>query len=404
MVNYLSFGFKNLRRRGIRSWLTLLGIFIGITAVIALISLGSGLKAAVNSQFGVGSTQVITIQAGGLNNFGPPGSGAINPLTKDDAAAIEKLSTIDVAIPRNIESGKLEYNNVVAFGYATTIIEGKEDKIYELTGLEAEKGRLLKSGDTKKVMLGYNLGYEETNPFGKDIEVGKSVLVNDKKFEVVAILKRQGSLILDNVVYMYDKDLNDLIGYGDKVSLIAVEVKSKDLIPKAKEDIEKLLRKRRDVKVGEEDFEVSTPESALEDVNSILNAIQIFIIIIASISILVGAIGIVNTMTTSVLERKKEIGIMKSIGARNSHIFYLFFVESGLLGLVGGFLGILFGLTIGFVGVSSLNSFLGSDAGITLNIPLIVFSLLGSFLIGAVSGITPALRAANQNPVEALRG
>lgn len=403
MVNYFLFASRNLRRRGIRSWLTLVGIVIGITAVVALISLGNGLKVAVNAQFGAGSTEVISVQAGGLS-IGPPGSGAVDPITIQDLEAIEKLSSVDFAIPADIESGKLEYNDVVAFGYVTSVPEGKEKELYEIDDLAAEQGRLLKSGDTKKVILGYNLGYKDKNPFGRDIVPGKSVLVNDEKFEVVGVLERKGSFILDNVVWMYRSDLDDLIGFGDDVDIISVKVKDKDEIDKTKEEIEKLLRKRRDVKVGEEDFEVSTPESSLEDINSILNAIQIFIVIIASISIVVGSIGIVNTMLTSVLERRKEIGIMKSIGAKNSHIFFQFFVESGLLGLIGGIFGIIFGLLIGYVGIGALNNFLGAETAIELNIPLITFSLLGSFLVGAVAGITPALRAANQNPVDALRG
>ena len=173
---------------------------------------------------------------------------------------------------------------------------------------------------------------------------------------------------------------------------------------KVAQDIEKLLRDRRDVKVGEEDFEVSTPQAALDQVNGVLNAIQIFIIIIASISIVVGVIGIVNTMTTSVLERKREIGIMKAIGARNENIFFQFLVESGLLGLIGGIFGVIFGLIIGVGGVFALNNFLGSNAKIEFNVLLIIFSLLGSFLIGAASGIIPALKAAHQNPVDAIRG
>jgi len=164
------------------------------------------------------------------------------------------------------------------------------------------------------------------------------------------------------------------------------------------------LRKRRNVKIGEEDFQVSTPQAMLEQVNSVLGGIQAFIVIIASISILVGAIGIINTMTTSVLERKKEIGIMKAIGARNKHIFFQFFVESGLMGLVGGILGIIFGLIIGYAGTYGINSFLGSESSPEINIILIVGALIGSFLIGAIAGIFPAMRAANQNPVEALRG
>lgn len=403
-MNYLVFSFKNLKRKGVRSWLTLLGILIGIAAVISLITVGAGLKTAVNAQFGASSTELITVQAGGTS-YGPPGSGTVVPLTKSDAQAIEQLSTVEVAIPRNIEVGKLEYNNVVQFGYAATILEGREEKIYELEGnIKAEYGRLLKSGDNGKVMLGYSFYNGNTNGYGKDILPGKTVLIQDKSFEVVGIVEKQGSFILDGVVWIYDSDLDDLLGYGDEVSLIAVKVKDKKFMDKAKEDIEKLMRNRRDVKLGKEDFEVSTPEATLEDVNSILNGIQIFIIIIASISIFIGIIGIVNTMTTSVLERRKEIGIMKAIGAKNSQIFMQFFIESGLLGLVGGAIGIILGLILGYAGIGAINSFIGSETSPQINYLLILFSLIGSFVIGSLAGIFPAMQAAKQNPVDALRG
>ncbi|MGD9276692.1 MAG: ABC transporter permease [Candidatus Pacearchaeota archaeon] len=402
MVNYFSFAGKNLKRRGIRSWLTLLGIFIGVASVIALITLGSGLKAAVNSQFGVSSTQAITVQAGGLS-YGPPGSTVVNPLTRDDAEAIEKLSTVEFTSPRNIEFLEREYNDNIEFGYALSMDEGSESEMYEVMGLEVEKGRLLEKGDLGKVILGNNVQYEDKNGFGKDIEVGKKILIEGKKFTVIGILDRQGSFTIDNIILMYDQDLNELVNYGDDVDIIGVKVKSLDLMDKAKEEIEKLMRNRRDVKKGEEDFEVSTPDAILEDVNSILNGIQIFIILIASISIVVGAIGIVNTMATSVIEREKEIGIMKAIGAKNEHIFFQFLVESGLLGAVGGFLGIVFGLILGYLGNFGINYFLGSSSQPSINILLIIFSLTGSFLIGATAGIVPAMHASGKNPVEALR-
>ncbi len=402
MVNYFHSAFKNLRRRGIRSWLTLLGIFIGIVAVISLITLGGGLKVAINAQFGISSTQIITVQAGGLN-YGPPGSTVVTPLTKQDVEAIEKLSTVEFAIPRNIEFLKREYNDKIEFGYAANIIEGLEKEAYEIMDFEVEKGRLLRSGDLGKIVVGNNLWLADKNGFDKEISIGKSILIEGKKFEVVGVLKKKGSFILDNVILMYEDDLNDLIDYGDEVDIIGVKVKDKSLMDKTKKDIEKLLRDRRNVKEGEEDFEVSTPEAELEQVNSVLNAVQIFVFLIAFISIIVGAIGIVNTMATSVVERKKEIGIMKSLGARNEQIFGLFFVESGLMGFVGGVLGIIVGLTIGYFGTLWINDYVGATTSPEINFYLIFFTLIGSFLIGSIAGIAPAMHASKQNPVEALR-
>ena len=130
MVHYFSLAFKNLKRRGLRSWLTLLGIFIGIMAVIALITLGSWLKAAINAQFGADTTQAITVQAGGLS-YGTPGSTVVNPLTRQDAEAIGKLSTVDFVSPRNMEFLQLEYNDQVEFGYVISMDEGSEKEMYE---------------------------------------------------------------------------------------------------------------------------------------------------------------------------------------------------------------------------------------------------------------------------------
>jgi putative ABC transport system permease protein len=400
--DYFSIAFKNLKHRGIRSWLTLLGIFIGVMAVVALMSLGSGLKLAVSSQFGVSATELITVQAGGLS-YGPPGSYVANPLTIDDLETIQKISSVKQAIRRNMDSGKLEYNNHLIFGYAASVPSGEDRKfLYEQLELETIEGRLLKDGDSGKVVLGYNF-YANKVGLEKPVLVGKKVLIQDEEFEVVGIADKQGSLIYDNIVLMNEADMKNLFNYGDVVDIISVQPRDKNSLDKTKEDIEKVLRDKRDVEIGKEDFQVSTPESSLAQINKILNGIQIFIAIVASISILVGAIGIVNTMTTSVLERRREIGIMKAIGATNFQIFIQFFIEASLLGLIGGFLGALCGASIGFVGTMGINAWIGAQVQPAISFWLIFFSLLGSFLLGGLAGILPALDAAKQNPVEAIR-
>jgi putative ABC transport system permease protein len=252
-------------------------------------------------------------------------------------------------------------------------------------------------------VLGNNFYYEDKNGFNKQIRVGNSITINGKKYQVKGILEKKGSFIFDQIIMLNDEDLKSISDNGDNVDLIGVKVKSKDLVSTAQKEIEDLLRRRRNVKIGEEDFEVSTPEAALSTVNQILTGIQIFIVMIAAISIIVGSLGIVNTMTTSVLERVREIGIMKAIGAKNSDIFYQFLIEAGLLGMVGGLAGIIFGMGIGYLGTFSINSFLGATTSPQINWPLIIITFIGSFVIGAISGIVPAIRAANQKPVEALR-
>ena len=394
---------KNLKHRGIRSWLTLLGIFIGVTAVVSLISLGNALQLAVSSQFGVSATEVINVEAGGVT-FGPPGSGAVDPLTTKELEAIRDLSSVKEVLRRNIEAGKLEYNDKIIFGYATNLPSGKDrDFAYELFEPKILEGRLLKETDVGKVLLGYNF-YVDKVGLDKEIIPGKKILINDKEFEVVGILEKKGSFIYDNVVYMNEKELLDLFESGDEVSSISVKPTNKDDMDKTKEDIEKILRRVRNVKEGEEDYKVSTPEESLATVNSILPEVKAYIVIVALISIFIGALGIVNTMTTSVMERKKEIGIMKSIGARNEHIFMQFFIEAGLLGLIGGIVGAILGTLIGVLGTLGINNFIGGELKPVIDFMLIGIALLGSFIIGAVSGIVPAMKASKQSPVDALRG
>jgi putative ABC transport system permease protein len=400
---YFNLAFKNLKHRGIRSWLTLLGIFIGVTAVVSLISLGEGLKVGVSSQFGISETELISVKAGGVSG-NAPGSMGSNPLTDKDLEAIKKLGSVKKAAKRYIQIAKMEYNDNLIFGHTTSIPPGEDrDFIYAQLEVEPIAGRFLRDSDRNKVFLGYNF-YIDKVGFEKELRPGKTILINDKKFEVIGVLDKKGSMLLDNVVYMNEKDLEDLFNIQDDISVIEVLPRYPDEMEKTKEDIERVLRKVRNVKEGEEDFTVSTPEATMSTLNDILSGVQIFIIIVASISIFIGALGIVNTMTASVLERKKEIGVMKSIGAKNKHIFYQFFVESSLLGLVGGAVGALFGTLIGLIGTQGINAFLGADLVPNINFNLIFFSLLGSFLIGGIAGIVPAMKASRQNPVEALRG
>ena len=404
LSDYLTLAVKNLRRRGLRSWLTLIGILIGITAVVSLISLGDGLKLAVNSQFGISTTNVITIQGGGLTGYGPPGTGVVTPLTKSDVKEIDSIDLVEIAIARNIETVQFEFKDRVQLGFIGSLPDGEGRKlVYDTMEVTAEQGRLLRDGDSRKIVIGSSLADKNKNNLDIPIELGDSLLINEVSFRVVGIMEKKGSFILDSVILMNDADVEDITNVGETVDIIVAKIKTKEDMPLAKEKIEELLRKIRNVKEGEEDFEVSTPEAQLATVNQILAGVQIFIVLIASVSIIVGGVGIVNTMTTSVLERVKEIGIMKSVGARNSDIFLMFFIEAGLLGLLGGIGGVIVGTSIGYLGTMGLNSFLGSTTSPEINLPVILLALAGSFIVGSIAGISPAMNAARQHPVEALR-
>ncbi len=401
--DFFIFSINNLKKRKMRSWLTMIGIFIGIATVVSLIGLGEGLRHAINSQFGFLGTDILSVTASG--GFGPPGTGVVDPLTDKELNAIKSVHGVEGVAGRIIESGKLVFNNRVGFGFAASMPDGEERKVMErLMNMEAQKGRLLKDGDKGVVFLGANF-MEEDNGFEKPILPGSKVELLDVEFKVIGILEKKGNIQLDGAVFVNEDDLRNLVDReSDDYDIIAVRFNENDDVKKIQFDIEKKLRKIRGVKEGEEDFSVESPASVLENVNNVLLGIQIFIYIIAGISLLVGGIGIMNTMYTSVVERTKEIGIMKSIGAKNSSIFLLFFIESGFLGLVGGIIGAILGFLLA-TGLTLIGKLvLGSDLIASHITPeLIIGSILFSFILGSFFGTLPAIQASKLNPVDALR-
>lgn len=404
LTDYFSLAFNNLRKRGLRSWLTILGIFIGIAAVVSLISLGAGLKAAVYEQFGGLAVDMLTIQNKGTG-FGPPGATVVEKLNEHDYDILKNIRGVNRVIPRLVRVGSLEYNGVAGFGYAVDVPEDKDDRefIYKSFEFEAEVGRLLEPGDYGKVLLGnYFLGSDD---FGRDFEVGKKVKINKEEFEIVGILKKTSNSQLDRMAFIEHEDLVDISnGVRGEYDLFAVQVEDKNQIEDVAARIEEKLRDDRNEDVGEETFSVETPLQSLNAVNNILNIINLIVIGIACISLFVGGVGIANTMYTSIIERTKEIGVMKAIGAQNQDVLWVFLIESGLLGLVGGIAGALIGLG-GAIGVSNIaNSALGSDLFIiAISYPLIFGAIGFSFLVGIISGVLPALQASKLNVVEALR-
>jgi len=386
----------------------MIGIFIGIAAVIALMGLGSGLRVAIMAQFDFLGSDILSVQASGIM-LGPPGSGSVKPLSDEIVDKIKKIDGVQGAYNRWIESGIIEFNSIQTLGIITSIPLGENREIFEtMFNTELLGGRALKDTDTYRIVLGGSYAEEkvigEENVFKKPISVGDNVFLSDKKFEVVGIYEKKGNFMIDGAAFINENILLEMFGDDGTTDIIAVKVRDEKNMAKVKEDIEKLLRKERDVDVGEEDFQVSSPQNILDTLDSTLAAINIFVAIIAGISLLVGGIGIMNTMYTSVLERTKEVGIMKAIGAKNSTIFILFFIESGFLGMVGGAIGIILGMILAYGG-----AFIGRLAlGVKLlqanvSLPLIIGTLIFSFSLGTIFGILPAMQAAKLQPVESLR-
>ncbi len=401
---YFSLAFRNLRHRGIRSWLTMIGIFIGIAAVVSLISLGNGLQTAITGQFSSLSADTLVVQSA-ETGFGPPGSTAVTKLSDHDLNLIKSVSGVDFVIPRLIRSIRVDYNKVIGFKYAASMPKTQNglDYIYQNLNARVSSGRLLKTGDKGVVVIGAD--FMKKDDFGKEVDVGSSITIQGRNFKVAGILEKAGSFQLNIVALMPEDDMKDLLNITDEWDIFAVKVVSKDKVEEVANLITTKMRRDRNEKEGEEDFSVQTPIQSLQSVNTILNILNIIVAGIAAISLVIGGIGIANTMYTSVLERMKEIGIMKAVGGENSDILKVFLIESGLLGLVGGIVGAILGLGFAFAVSSIANSVLGQNLlDVTISYPLLFLSIGFAFIMGLVSGILPALQASRLKPVAALRG
>ena len=381
----------------------MLGVFIGIAAVVSLISLGQGLESAITGQFNSLSTDTLTI-TNAETGFAPPGSAAIKKLTEHDLEIIGSVQGIKIAIPRLLRVAKVEYNKILSFSFVTSVPKDEEqaEEMYDSLNLEVSQGRLLKPEDTGKIVLGDD--YLTDNFFEKEIRIGSRLKIQGKEFEVVGFLGRTSTFTINSVILMTEEDMKEIFEIEDEIDFIIAKAEDEKDLEKITEAIETELRQDRNLKEGEEDFEVQTPIESLETVSTIINVVNIVVGGIAAISLLVGGIGIANTMFTSVLERRKEIGVMKAIGAKNKSILTIFIIESAFLGFVGGLVGVIIGLLLA-LGVSSLaNSSLGETIFTLSPSPIFLAStLLFSVLIGVISGIIPALQASRLNPVEALR-
>jgi putative ABC transport system permease protein len=401
--DYFSYAFKNLKRRGIRSWLTMLGIFIGIAAVVSLITLGSGLQSAVTGQFSTLSVDTLTISNKGTG-FGPPGSTVVEKLNEDDLKIVESVSGIKIAVPRLIRVVSVEFNKVRDFRYVGSIPQDKEkiDFIYTSLGIKVKEGRLLDVNDVGKVVVGND--FLDEGIFDKPVRVGSRLKIEGKDFEVIGILEEASTFTINSVVMMLEDDMKDVLNIDDEIDLIVAQVEDRGELEEIGNKLEEEFRKDRNLDLGEEDFAVESPLEAVAGINDVLNIINLIVAGIAAISLLVGGIGIMNTMYTSVIERTKEIGIMKAVGARNQDVLMIFLIESGLLGIVGGIVGIILGLALAFAAQGVAGSALGGiDLGVRVSYPLIIASLAFSFLLGIFSGVLPAIQASKLNVVDALR-
>jgi putative ABC transport system permease protein len=399
MIEYLKIAWDNIRHRKLRSWLTMIGIFIGIAAVVALIAVGQGLEKSIEEQFQqLGTDKLFVSPKGG---FGPPGTGTAVKLTNDDVETVRKTKGIDEASGNVMGFIKIEFDDEIIYQYLIGVDKEGEELYGEYASWEIETGKSVDENDKSKVTLGW--GYGAKKVFAKEIKIREKILINDKEYKVVGIYKRIGSAQDDAQIYTNDQTAREILGLDDEVQFILARTSPGEDPREVAAAVKKSLRKARDLEKGKEDFVVQTFEELLESFQTIIGVVQVILIGIAAISLIVGSIGIMNTMYTSVLQRTQEIGIMKSIGARNSNIASLFLIESGLLGFFGGIIGVALG-----IGIAKAVEFAAAQAGygiLKMSFPwyLVLGALLFSFIIGMISGVLPAVRASKLNPVDALR-
>lgn len=402
MKDYFSLAFNNLRRRKLRSWLTMIGIFIGIAAVVALISLGQGLQNAITQQFEQLGSDKIIIQTAGI--AGAPGSAtsASLILTDKDMKVIENVRGVEWVIGYLMKQDIVKNKDETEVGFVIGINPKDIKLMAEVQAYKILDGRDLQEGDINKALIGYNHAYKDL--WNKPLKIGSTIEISGQEFKVVGIIDKVGNPYDDGSVYVPKETLKNLLNTGDEESQILAKTANGFVPADVADTIKRKLRQSRGEKEGQETFSVQTSEQLLQSFTNIFGVVQAVLVGIAAISLLVGGIGIMNTMYTAVIERTKEIGTMKAVGARNSDILLIFLFESGLLGLVGGIIGVMIGIGLGkgaqYIATQALGTnLLQADTGLWL----IWGALAFSFIVGAASGILPAMQAANLKPAQALR-
>lgn len=398
LAQFFSLTFKGLRHRPTRSWLTVLGVVIGIMLVVIILSIGSGIQNTVSSQMQMFGSDLIIIFPGESTN--PLTSFIGNSKFKyEDITDLSRIAGINYVVPMNVAMLNMEFQGEKKSIMVHAAPWKEMSQILEKSqGAKLEAGRWPTSDQSREVVLGYLV---TNDTFQKPVRLGDQLTIKSKRMEIVGTISEIGNQMDDNVVYVSMEMFEDLTGLRAGVGSALIQVKEGHDVGYVSQQIKYQLSKQETV----QDFSVITPAKASELVGSILTIVELGLIAIALISLLVGAVGIMNTMYTSVLERTKQIGILKAIGATQDAIMSLFLIESGLIGLVGGIIGTVLGVFMAFL-VGVLAKYAGAPGMFSfasLDYLGFLAVLLVTFIIGVLSGVLPARQAAKMEPAEALR-
>lgn len=404
---------ESLNGNKMRSGLTVLGIVIGVAAVIAMLAVGNGAQASITGSISsIGTNLLFVFRGGPDDQQGPPSNRSGNndrPLTLADAEAIaDPFAAPSVASVAPVIQGSA----ILSFGgeNSTTTISGVTPAYAAVRSLELAEGEFVNQEHILGRMSVVVLGPEAADAlFGHhDGVIGETIRIEGQPFRVIGVLVPRGGGAFgseDGEAYIpFTTAQARLIKRSsrDQVDVLFVQATSAETVPQASEEIANILRQRHRTPIGDDDFTVFTQQDFLQTFETITGVLTIFLGGIAGISLLVGGIGIMNIMLVSVTERTREIGLRKALGARKRDILLQFLTESSLLSLIGGIIGIMFGWLIAF-GVGQVAQATGNNFVPIVGTDAILLSTSFSAIIGLFFGIYPASRAASLEPVEALR-
>jgi putative ABC transport system permease protein len=402
---------KNLKHSKLRSFLTILGIVIGVAAVIILMSLGESAQNYLLNQIkGVGSNLIFVIPGSSASSrFQTPAASLginITTLKPKDVEALKREPSISGVAPIVNGIGIISYLNK----NQKITYQGTNEEFFIIRNFKAEKGRVLTKSDVesgnKVILLGNSLAktlFENSDP------IGKFVRLNNTPFQVVGVLESKGVGVMgvdqNNIAILpVTVAQNELLGITH-YNMLFIEASPLYNINFVQNRITSVLRQTHNIgESKDDDFTVRTQEDILSLLGNITSVMTVFLAAIASISLLVGGIGIMNIMLVSVMERTREIGLRKAVGARTKDILNQFLVESALLTFLGGIIGIIVGLFVSFASSFVITNFIKIEGWEFTLPPYAIFLGSGvSILIGIVFGFYPARQAAQKSPIEALR-
>ena len=413
----IKIAFQALLLNKLRSFLTMLGIIIGVGAVITVMAIGSGAQESIISNVQSMGTNLLTISPG--RDSTTPGSppergGFMGPQSSENSeedTVAGELYLADYKEIKNVSqtitgaTAVISKNSLVSYmGVSEQVsITAATPEIFTLQNYSLSKGAFFSFDDIASSSSVAVIGSQVVDDYFGMIEpLGKTIRIENQNFTVIGVLESVGTSAmgadLDLSVFIpLTAGQNKLYG-TDEVDRIVVQVKSEDLIDASTSEIKTILRQQHSIMPADlNDFSISSQTQMLEAMSTITNTLSITLAGIAAISLLVGGIGIMNIMLVSVTERTREISIRKAIGAKNKDILTQFLTESIVLSIIGGILGILFAVSVSYL----LQKFVSFNTVITAT--PIILSLTFSTLIGLLFGIVPAMRAARLNPIESLR-